>query len=241
MNLSGFFGVVSTVDFALLGLWWVAVQARPDLRKRGSAAARMSYLVSLQFIVPGAASLLAQVDPTVTAVWRVSFAIAAVTGIVAIVFLVPTLHATGALTVERFLRFGALPMYALVTLIALIAPGTSKLSALQVEAILFCLVIALSVQVAWAAAMSEGSADPTAQPATRETRPAVPVTEPTASVTETTPLLPVRPSDKPAHGYQPPPGTQPLGSQPPGGWRFGAGQPQDQQATPPGGQHNPRR
>jgi hypothetical protein len=94
-----------------------------------------------------------------------------------------------------------------------------------VEAILFCLVIALSVQVAWAAAMSEDSADPAAQtqPATRETRPAVPVTEPAASVTETTPRLPLRPSDKPAHGYQP------AGHRPSPGYQ-----------PPPGGQHNPR-
>jgi hypothetical protein len=63
MNLGAFFGVVSTVDFALLGLWWVTVQARPDLRRNGSSAARMAYVVSLQFIVPGTAGLLAQADP----------------------------------------------------------------------------------------------------------------------------------------------------------------------------------
>ena len=110
MNLSAFFGVVATIDFALLGLWWVAVQARPDLREHGSAAARMAYVVSLQFVVPGTASLLALVDPAVTMVWRVSFAIAGVTGILAI---------------------------------------------------LFCLVVLLSAQVAWAAAMST---DPDARP-----------------------------------------------------------------------------
>ena len=72
MNFSGFFGVVATVDFALLGLWWVAVQARPDLRNRESSASRASYLVSLQFVVPGTAALLAQVDPQLTGIWRVS-------------------------------------------------------------------------------------------------------------------------------------------------------------------------
>lgn len=158
MSLGAFFGIVSTVDFALLGLWWVAVQARPDLREHGTGAARMAYVVSLQFIVPGTAALLAQVSPTLTIVWRVSFAIAGVLGGLAIVLLVPALAASGAVAVGRFLRFGALPIYALMTFIA-ISPGllsgsSNRLSPLQVEAILFCLVIFLGAQVAWAAAMA---------------------------------------------------------------------------------------
>jgi hypothetical protein len=161
MDMGAFFGVVSTVDFALLGLWWVAVQTRPDLRGPGADGGRMAYMVSLQFIVPGTASLLAQVAPALTAIWRVSFAIAGVTGILAILLLVPTLAAAGALTVTRFLRFGALPLYILMTIIAMV-PGvfsdaSANLSALQVEAILFCIVIFLAAQIAWAAAMS---ADP---------------------------------------------------------------------------------
>jgi cytochrome bd-type quinol oxidase subunit 2 len=176
MNLSAFFGVVSTVDFALLGLWWVTVQTRPDLRKRGSDASRMAYMVSLQFIVPGTAALLAQVDPALTAIWRISFAIAGLTGILAILLLVPTLTASGALMVARFLRLGTLPLYAVMTFIA-VAPGllsntSARLSALQVEAILFCLVIFLGAQVAWAAAMSPDPATETHAPdPVTETRP----------------------------------------------------------------------
>jgi hypothetical protein len=158
MSLGSFFGVVSTVDFALLGLWWVAVQTRPDLRKHGTDAARMAYVVSLQFIVPGTAALLAQVSPTLTIVWRVSFAVAGVTGVLAILLLVPSLAASGAFVVAGFLRFGALPLYALMTFIAvtpgLLSNATGRLSALQIEAILFCLVIFLGAQVAWAAAMT---------------------------------------------------------------------------------------
>ena len=154
MSLSTFFGVVSTVDFALLGLWWVTVQARADLRRHHATASRMAYVVSLQFIVPGTASLLAQVDPAETAVWRVSFALAGVTGIAAIVLLVPALVASGELAVARFLRFGAVPLYALMTLTAAFRFPSGPVSALQAEGILFCLVVFLSTQVAWAAAMS---------------------------------------------------------------------------------------
>jgi hypothetical protein len=168
MDLGAFFGVVSTIDFALLGLWWVTVQARPDLRKRRSNPDRMAYVVSLQFLVPGTAALLAQVAPALTIVWRVSFAIAGATGIVAILLLVPELVASGGLTVAKFLRFGALPLYALMTFIAitpgLLSSSSHKLSALQVEAILFCLVIFLGAQVAWAAAMSPDPATQTKAP-----------------------------------------------------------------------------
>jgi hypothetical protein len=110
----------------------------------------------------------------VTLVWRVSFAVAGVTGILATVILVPEVAASGALSVAKFLRLGALPLYALITFIA-VTPGllsstSGKLSALQVEAILFCLVVFLAAQVAWAAAMS--TTDPAQQaeqtsPATR--------------------------------------------------------------------------
>jgi hypothetical protein len=154
LSLGAFFGVVSTVDFALLGLWWVTVQARADLRRHHATASRIAYVVSLQFIVPGTASLLAQVDPAVAAVWRVSFALAGVTGIAAIVLLVPALAASGELAVARFLRFGAVPLYALMTLIAALFFPSGTLGALQAEGILFCLVVFLSTQVAWAAAMS---------------------------------------------------------------------------------------
>jgi hypothetical protein len=158
MSLGPFFGVVSTVDFALLGLWWVTVQTRADLRSHRPTGGRLAYVVSLQFIVPGTASLLAQVDPAVTTVWRVSFAVAGVTGITAIVLLVPALAAAGELTVARSLRFGAIPLYALMTFIAVFRFHSATLSALQVEGILFCLVVFLGAQVAWAAAMSTGRA-----------------------------------------------------------------------------------
>jgi hypothetical protein len=174
MSLGSFFGVVSTVDFALLGLWWVTVQTRADLRRQGATGGRMAYVVSLQFIVPGTASLLAQVDPAVTTVWRVSFAIAGVTGITAIVLLVPALAASGELTVARSLRFGAIPLYTLMTFIAVFRLPSDTLSALQVEGILFCLVVFLGTQVAWAAAMSTGRAAKTDAGDGRRDNPPVP-------------------------------------------------------------------
>jgi hypothetical protein len=170
MDSSAFFGVVATVDFALLGLWWVAVQTRPDLRGRPGRADRMSYLVSLQFVVPGTAALLAQVAPQLTTVWRVSFALAGLCGVLSIALLVPTLASRGELLVPKFLRLGALPLYAAIAVLAVIPgilqPGSSSLSSLQVEALLFCLMVFLGAQIAWAAAMSPEAGNGTAEEVT---------------------------------------------------------------------------
>jgi hypothetical protein len=60
--------------------------------------------------------------------------------------------------VAKVLRLAALPLYALMAFVAVtprLLSGTSgTMSGLQLEAILFCLVVLLSAQVAWAAAMS---------------------------------------------------------------------------------------
>src|SRR5215467_7887753 len=118
MDLTAFFGVIPVVDFALLGLWWVAVQERADLRRPGTR--RMSYLVSLQFTIPGTAALLALVDPQVTLVWRIAFGVAGVTGVVALLSMIPELRSVGARTAARFMRFGALPLYVAIAIVAVI-------------------------------------------------------------------------------------------------------------------------
>jgi hypothetical protein len=156
MDLGAFYGVVATVDFALLGLWWVTVQTRPDLR-RADGNGRMSYLVSLQFVVPGTSALLAQVAPEVALVWRVAFTVTSLTGIIALFALGPRLSRVGSRVVTRSLWLAGLPLYVIVIVVAGVADlfaANAALSALQVEAILFCLLSLVATQVAWAAAMS---------------------------------------------------------------------------------------
>lgn len=164
MDLSAFFGVVSTVDFALLGLWWVTVQARPDLRRRERETGRMAYLVSLQFVVPGTSALVAQVDPDLAAVWRIAFGVAGATGVLAIAMFVPTLISTGSRSVAIVLCLVALPLYTALTAVAATAGffENAQIKPLQVEAILFCVITLLSTELAWAVAMS---AEPRQEPA----------------------------------------------------------------------------
>jgi cytochrome bd-type quinol oxidase subunit 2 len=169
VDLSAFFGVVATVDFALLGLWWVAVQARRDLRDREFGAGKTAYLVSLQFLVPGTAALLAQINPGFGAIWRIAFALAGASGLAAIIAIAPQLSASGEGGVALLLHWFAVPLQMLITVIALfpqiIESLTTQMSALEVEAVLFCLMLFLSAQSAWAAAMQPERAQRESAPA----------------------------------------------------------------------------
>jgi hypothetical protein len=155
LDIAAFYAVVAGVNFTLLGLWWVAVQDKVDLRDR--AARRMAYVVALQFMVPGTASLISQVAPTVTTIWRITFALAGVAGAVGVLQVVPVLKKASSRGAAVLMLAVALPLYGLVTLVAAV-PGvheviSDQLTGLQTEAIMFSLLVLLSVQVAWSVAM----------------------------------------------------------------------------------------
>ena len=165
MDIAAFYAVVAGVNFTLLGLWWVAVQDKVDLRD--AAARRMAYVVALQFMVPGTASLISQVAPTVTTIWRVTFTLAGLAGAAGVLLVVPVLRkaplSVGSRGAAAFMLGAGLPLYALVTLVAAV-PGvheavSDKLTGLQTEAILFSVLVLLSVQVAWSVAMMPKPAD----------------------------------------------------------------------------------
>jgi hypothetical protein len=161
MDIAAFYAVVAGVNFTLLGLWWVAVQDKVD--PRDAPARRMAYVVALQFMVPGTASLISQVAPTVTAIWRITFTLAGVAGAAGVLLVVPVLRKASARGAAAVMLGIGLPLYLLVTLVAAV-PGvhevvSDKLTGLQTEAILFSLLVLLSVQVAWSVAMMPKPAD----------------------------------------------------------------------------------
>ncbi|CAN5916897.1 hypothetical protein BH23ACT10_BH23ACT10_23100 [soil metagenome] len=53
--------MVATINFTLLGLWWLVIRERTDIGRNHAAGRRMGYVVSLQFLIPGTMSLLAHV------------------------------------------------------------------------------------------------------------------------------------------------------------------------------------
>jgi hypothetical protein len=170
VDISTFYGVVAGINFTLLGLWWVAVLERADLRRAGSRQSQMAYVVSLQFLLPGAVALLSQAAPTVAFVWRTAFLLGGVAGVVGIVMLVPILLRTHLRTPARLLLVLGVPLHTLVAIVAVLPELRSsfglELNSLQVEAILFCLLVLLGAQTAWTAAMA---------PSRDEAMPSVPV------------------------------------------------------------------
>jgi peptidoglycan/LPS O-acetylase OafA/YrhL len=156
LMLSGFYTAFSPACLALLGLWLVVVQVR--LREwQGSAIhRRRSYGVALNFALPGVMSLLALIDPQDPAYWRVSFAIVALGGAVALVAVrgfpvrrERTSSRTAAVPVPDQLGLAAylaaIVLYVLIGALAF-AGGAAVL---RIEAVLLTVVLFLGFNVAW--------------------------------------------------------------------------------------------
>ena len=73
--LDAFYGAFSPACFALLGLWLVVVQIRIGDWRGSETSKRMSYVIALNFVLPGLMGVLALVDTQNGTFWRVSFAI----------------------------------------------------------------------------------------------------------------------------------------------------------------------
>jgi hypothetical protein len=85
--LKDFYLSFSAVCFTLLGLWLIVVQTRHAEWRGSPLHRRRAYAVAMHFSLPGLMSLLALVDPESSALWRASFATAAIGGAVALLAL----------------------------------------------------------------------------------------------------------------------------------------------------------
>jgi hypothetical protein len=154
MDTGTFYATTSAVSFTLLGFWWVVVQFRHAEMTRDRGRRRLAFVVSLHFILPGLMSLGALLTADAPLVWRLTFGVAGVTGMVAVLFAsrgIP--DPTGAIaTIGRF-ELVALPLYAIVTLVA-IRPDLVRtavgLEPLQVEGTVMTLLVFLGILFAWA-------------------------------------------------------------------------------------------
>ena len=166
MDQSAFYGVVSAINFTLLGLWWVAVKDLRGAVEETASTRRTAYLVSLQFVIPGTVALLAQVSPEVAQVWRTAFAIAGVVGVVSVVMLANELRRTsgGQLIPDLFVGLGV-PLYVAVVAVAVLPLAgllPASFTPIQAEAVLVTLLVVLGVQEAWAVSMT-AKQEPTAK------------------------------------------------------------------------------
>lgn len=159
MDQSSFYAVVTTVNFTLLGLWWLAVKDRDDLIGRNAASRRTAYLVSLQFVIPATVSMLAQVAPDQPTVWRISFSLAGVFGVVGITMLAQEIRiSTEARVAPVLFAVLGVPLYILVVVVAwvptLVADVGLALKPIEVEALIISVIVFLGVQEAWVVSMT---------------------------------------------------------------------------------------
>src|SRR5215216_5353192 len=83
--LTDFYVAFATVCFTLLGLWIIVVQTRHAEWRHSAIHRRRAYGVALHFSLPGLMSLLSLIDPASTTLWRISFAVVAAGGVLALV------------------------------------------------------------------------------------------------------------------------------------------------------------
>ena len=154
MDQSAFYGVVSAINFTLLGLWWIAVKDWVDAVGGTASARRTAYLVSLQFVIPGTVSLLAQVAPDIVIVWRSAFAVAGAIGAVGVLMLSAELRriSDARIAPALFVVFGV-PLYLAVAVVAAVPALSASFPAgftpIQVEALLVTMLVFLGTQEAW--------------------------------------------------------------------------------------------
>lgn len=154
MDTATFYTTAAGLCFTLLGFWWVVVQFRHDELTVDPARRRLSFVVSLHFILPGIVSLASLLAGDTSILWRMAFGLAGATGFVAVLIGSRGISdAQGAIASLRAREWLALPLYGLITIIA-IAPELARnvvgLAPLQVEGYLLTLLVLLGILFAWA-------------------------------------------------------------------------------------------
>jgi hypothetical protein len=166
MDSNAFYTTVSSVSFTLLGLWWVVVQGRADWRREHWRRV-LAYVVSLHFLLPGAMAVLSLVAPDVGWLWRMSFTVAGLLGVLGVLLVIRVLRTEAQCPrIVQAIQWLVLPVYALVTLLALLPELVTALVAdlrpLQVEGVILATLLFFGVQSAWVM-MVELGAEPAAE------------------------------------------------------------------------------
>ena len=85
MDTATFYATTSAVSFTLLGFWWVVVQFRHEEMTQDPGRRRLAFVVSLHFILPGLMSLGALLTGDAPIVWRLTFGLAGIAGMIAVI------------------------------------------------------------------------------------------------------------------------------------------------------------
>jgi hypothetical protein len=149
MDVSTFYALFSATCFALLGFWWSLLQGHPQWLRDPATRSAVGG-VYLSFLLPGLMGLFAQVGTAgTTPVWRSSFVIIAVVGLVTTLRALP--HSRRPGMDDRANRVAAVVLYALVAVVGVFPEVAERfdLTGIQGEAILLILLVVLAHGLVW--------------------------------------------------------------------------------------------
>ena len=150
MDLAAFYSLMSITCFTLVGLWWTVLERHPEWKlDRGRRL--LAGGVYLSFLLPGLMSTFAQVDAGNPIVWRTSFSIAALIGMVATLRLVSVERGRGYHGLFRRFRWLVAVIYAVLLVLALVPSAATLIggTALQAASVALILLVVLAHGLAW--------------------------------------------------------------------------------------------
>ncbi len=149
MDLSSFYSLMAVTCFTLVGLWWTVIERHPEW-KVDRTRRRLAGSVYLSFLLPGLMSMFAQVDAGNPLIWRSSFTVAALIGIVSTVQLLRVDDSAQRGPFRRS-RWLVAVMYAVIAVLGLFPAVSSVVGGtpLQAASIALILLVVLAHGLAW--------------------------------------------------------------------------------------------
>lgn len=149
MELAAFYSLMAITCFTLVGLWWTVVERHPDW-KTDRRSRKLAGGVYLSFLLPGLMSTFAQVDAGNPLIWRSSFTVAALVGLVSTWPLLKLDAGPRRGPFRRF-RWLVLVIYLVIVLLGLV-PGVVAVTGgtpLQAASIALILLVVMAHGLAW--------------------------------------------------------------------------------------------
>ena len=150
MDISTFYALLSGTCFTLVGLWWNVVNSKKEWHTDRETM-ELASGVYLSFLIPGLMSLVAQVGIDNNFVWRISFAFAAISGIIYTNRIIKRTKRIALAGGFHKHRWGVNVIYSLILVFA-IFPSLGLLlglGGLQTEAILVAGLLLLGHGLTW--------------------------------------------------------------------------------------------
>ncbi len=149
MDLSTFYSLMSVTCFTLVGLWWTAIEKHDEWRTN-QRLRRLAGGTYLSFLLPGVMSMMSQVNPDNPLMWRISFGLTSIVGLVTSVSLV-RVESGGHRGPFRRFRWLAPVLYALIVVLGIFPElaGVFGAAPLQVASVLLMLLILLAHGFTW--------------------------------------------------------------------------------------------